>query len=495
MNGKFKKCLVIIPVAVGALACFTACGEHEHTYSEAWQYNEEYHWHSATCEHSEEEKDRAGHTFALNLSKSTVNCEQDGIAVYECECGYSYKQQEKGGHILQITEGKEATCTEDGYTVREVCTRAGCDYVKESEVIPATGHTYSTAWEYDDENHWHVANCGHDLETEPEAHDLESSVCKCGYSLAGEPANFTYKRNGSEYTITGLSETAIEEGVTVLNIPAMYKGLKVTAIADFAFEHNTTITRAIIPAGVTELGTQAFNGCTALKAVKIPSGITKIGDNTFLNCTSLSSVTLPSGITYIGSQAFANCTSLTSISLSAGVQFIGMKAFKNTGLTSVELPGTVTYLGAYAFKDCSALVSAKIGSGITYTVGDWFSGCGALESLTIPFVGSRMDAPLAVSTAFGYIFGTTAPKQADADKFDAVEQGGTTYYIPKSLTSVTILGGQYDEWRNDEKTVKDYTLPANAFSGCTMIEEIIVAAGVAEDADAFEGWDGKITRL
>lgn len=490
MKSNFKKFLVFIPVAIGALACFAACDESEQTFPEAWSYNAEYHWHG------EEQSDKAEHKFNLNVSKSTVTCTEDGVAVYECQCGYSYRQNESAGHLLQISGGREATCTEDGETPREVCTRNGCDYVKESEVIPAKGHTYSTAWLWDSEEHWHPATCGHDLKSGQEAHDYSNdSVCKCGISLAGDSANFTYKKVGNTYTVTGLSESAIEEGVSVLRIPATYNNRKVTAIADFAFENNKTITKANIPSGITEIGEQVFNGCSSLETVTIPSGVSKLGSNIFLNCTSLSSVTLPAaGITYIGSQAFANCTSLTSITLPSGLNFIGMKAFENSGLTEIELPDTVNYLGAYAFRDCSALTNATIGSGVTYTMGDWFSGCGALKSLTIPFVGSRMDNPLAISTSFGYIFGTTAPKQADADKFAAVEQGGDTYYIPKSLTSVTILGGTYSEWRENVETKKQYTLPANAFSGCTMIKEITLAAGVSEDANAFQGCDATVNR-
>ena len=142
-------------------------------------------------------------------------------------------------------------------------------------------------------------------------------------------------------------------------------------------------------------------------------------------------------------------------------------------------------------------------------MGEWFSGCGALESLTIPFAGSRMDTPIAVSTHFGYIFGTTAPKAADADKFEAVavttgegeHEVSYTYYIPKTLTSVTVVGGTYDEWRKnpesgkDEATEKTYKLPANAFSGCTMIENITLAADVWDSESELEGWNGTLTWL
>lgn len=606
MKNVFKK-FFLIPVGIAALMCFAACDEEsiitppkptqpepetEHTYSDKWSFNNDEHWHSATCDHPDEKADIEEHTFELNLAKSTVSCTQDGVAVYECKCGFSYRENEKAGHNIVYSEGKEATCTEDGATPRGECNRFDCDYVIESQVIPATGHKYSTAWAWDDENHWHNATCGHDLTTQPEAHVYgENSVCKCGRSIVeADSANFTYKKVGTEYVVTGVSASA--QDAALFRIPATYKNLKVTGIADGAFANNTVVETVNIPVGITSIGREAFmgctklntvnlpngltelgysafsgcsalkeislpasvneigsfafekcvglktielptsvtsfgeqvfNGCTLLEKVTLPSGITKLGSNMFLNCTSLSAVTLPSGITNIGSQAFANCTSLTSVSIPSGVTFIGNSAFKNSGLTSVELPEAVSYLGAYAFKDCTALTSAKIpstkitvtvsvkdgknqydvsGSGVTYTMGDWFSGCEALKELTIPFAGARMDSEIAVSTAFGYLFGTTAPKAANADKFEAVsvttgtgEQAKThTYYIPKTLAKVTVLGGTHAEWRDDVATQKTYTLPANAFSGCTMIKEIVLAAGVF-DGDALEGWSGTLTKL
>lgn len=604
MKSKFKRFLVLIPIGIAALG-LAACGDepipgpgpgpddtdHTHTYATVWSHDKESHWHSATCAHSAEVKDKAEHSFTVNAEKSTVSCTDDGVVVYECECGYSYQEiEEAWGHTIETLNAKDPACTEEGVTAGEVCTREGCDYKKGADVIPATGHSYSSAWEWNGAGHWHVASCGHELTTTPEEHDYStSSVCVCGRPYEANSEHFIYMRDGSGYVITGLSEVAEDEGVTVLSFPATYRNLDISGIAEFAFENNTTITNVIIPAGVATIGKEAFRGCTSLESVQIGEGLTtienaafsgctslesikipasvttinsyafekcaaletvemlpaslsllgeqvfsgcaslvsiriptllphmvvindkgdqqdinyKVGNNMFLNCTSLETVTFGAGVKAIGSLAFGNCTSLTSITVPSTVTFIGQNAFKNSGLTEIELPESVTYLGAYAFKDCTSLTSATIKSGVTYAMGDWFSGCSALESLIVPFVGSRMDSELAVSTYFGYIFGTTAPKAADAAKFEAVQvttgEGASVkthmYYIPKTLTHVTILGGSYSEWRNDAETIKDYKLPANAFSGCTMITHITVAESVLEDENAFTGWNGEITRL
>ena len=55
-------------------------------------------------------------------------------------------------------------------------------------------HTYSDAWEYDEDDHWHPSTCGHDVVKDIEAHDFKVTTneenhtrtyeCKvCDYSL------------------------------------------------------------------------------------------------------------------------------------------------------------------------------------------------------------------------------------------------------------------------------------------------------------------------
>lgn len=49
-------------VLFGALGIFAACG-HQHTYSEEWSHDEEYHWHQSTCGHNDEVEGKEKHTF------------------------------------------------------------------------------------------------------------------------------------------------------------------------------------------------------------------------------------------------------------------------------------------------------------------------------------------------------------------------------------------------------------------------------------------------
>lgn len=91
---------------------------HIHKFSDKWTSNETEHWHIAIC----------GHTEVSD--KDTHKWDEEII--------------------------KDAKCTEVGEK-KLVC--SVCDRTK-TEVIPATGHSFSEEWTSNGTNHWHIATCG-----------------------------------------------------------------------------------------------------------------------------------------------------------------------------------------------------------------------------------------------------------------------------------------------------------------------------------------------
>ncbi len=89
-----KKKLLMGFAAAFALTCalgiLTACG-HEHTFSNEWSKDAQYHWHAATCEHKDEVKDRAEHDFGGNRCGT---------------CGYERQSAE-----AELEEDESATVT------------------------------------------------------------------------------------------------------------------------------------------------------------------------------------------------------------------------------------------------------------------------------------------------------------------------------------------------------------------------------------------------
>lgn len=140
----------------------------------------------------------------------------------------------------------------------------------------------------------------------------------------------------------------------------------------------------------------------------------------------------------------------------------------------------VTSVGAYAFQDCTSLTSVIIPDSVTSIGYDAFSGCSGLESITVPFIGGSRE-PVANSPrySFGYIFGTTNYVGAIATEQVFIASPGSTtctsrtFYIPSSLKSVTVTGGE---------------IVVGAFYGCTGVSCITIGDGVTNIAEqAFFG--------
>ena len=116
----------------------SSCGEHQHTFSNEWSYDETNHWHAATCEHKDLKSDEAPHTF----SDWTID--------------------------VQPTE------TTSGHKYRD-CTV--CSYKQEESIDPTQHvHTFSNDWTSDSTHHWHAATCGHDVKDSFEEHSYGNWV-------------------------------------------------------------------------------------------------------------------------------------------------------------------------------------------------------------------------------------------------------------------------------------------------------------------------------
>lgn len=59
--------LLLIMISFGLVACDEKTSEHEHTFSDEWSMNDNEHWYSAICEHSDEIKDKASHDLVNGI--------------------------------------------------------------------------------------------------------------------------------------------------------------------------------------------------------------------------------------------------------------------------------------------------------------------------------------------------------------------------------------------------------------------------------------------
>ncbi len=177
-------------------------------------------------------------------------------------------------------------------------------------------------------------------------------------------------------TITGL--TSYGEKLSSIVIPSKIDGVKITAIADYAFWQDR-FSSIIIPNTVTNIGKSAFSACTHLESITIPDSVISIGESCFFNCKNLKSAIIGNSITEIPGAAFNLCSNLESVTLPNSITSIGESAFSNCKkLLSISTPNQLENIGAWAFSNCYSLTSFYIHSNISTIGAEAFNGCSNL---------------------------------------------------------------------------------------------------------------------
>ncbi|MCQ2493545.1 MAG: leucine-rich repeat domain-containing protein [Lachnospiraceae bacterium] len=135
---------------------------------------------------------------------------------------------------------------------------------------------------------------------------------------------------------------------------------------------------------------------TILKVPTIYNGhrITKIGDGAFCKCNSLREIYIGEGFEAIGSNAFENCVNLEKVYIADTVKSIGAYAFKGCKkLRVIKFSDKLEKIDSYAFYDCDSLKELHIPSTIK-TMADGRTQIfpdGSISNLYVDFKTSYND--------------------------------------------------------------------------------------------------------
>ena len=194
---------------------------------------------------------------------------------------------------------------------------------------------------------------------------------------------------------------------------------------------------------------------------------------------------------------YSYCNRVKTAAIGTGVTSIGNYAFNGCrSLTSVSIPDSVTSIGNHAFNVCSSRTSVSIPDSVTRIGSAAFSGCSGLQSITLPFVGeSRKTANETYQYPLGYIFGRDSDSGSTAVsqcRYSGGNESDTPYYIPSTLRSVTIKGGQILEGAFENcSMLTSITIPDSvtsigsyAFYGCSSLTSIKIPGGITSIGNA-----------
>ena len=270
--------------------------------------------------------------------------------------------------------------------------------------------------------------------------------------------------------------------VTKVVLPA---GL--TKLESNIFSGCTGLTEIVIPDSVTTIGNYAFSGCTGLTRVVLPAGLTAIPDCCFNNCEKLPGITIPETVTSIGSCAFRYCSALTAITLPQGLQTLGENAFLHCeNLPYVDVPDMLESAG-YSIASDTTQLRCSIGSSAAY----------ALSKKNNSFYNNGYRLCYTYADRDGSVTGLALSKYEGTDAETRVPDGvtelwGFCFYENSVVTSVVLpesvvkIGGASF---CDCKNLSSVTLPqgiveigGSAFAECPKLTVIDIPDGLQKAA-------------
>ena len=444
------------------------------------------------------------HSFSEWTTTTSPFCTSQGVLTRTCNsCGFAeYSQVPPLGHTEIVDMAIAATCTTDGKTAGKHCSVCNTVLVAQT-TIGALGHTEvvdkevpSTCTAKGKTEGKHCGTCNTIIVAQAEtpivAHtydDKYDASCNvCGHERDAECAHL------NQYTITGRESTCKLTGLTDGKYCPDCKTHIVVQTVIPVKPHAEVIDKAVAATCKTT-GLTEGKHCESCGDVLIAQTKTPLAEHNY------DSTVIEPTVTQNGS-AEHNCSvcghSYSEVlipvdftitkSNRAQIGYTGAVG-ENLVIPEVfEFDGTwyrVVSISDYAFEHCSKLASVAVPESVKRIGFSVFSYCRSLESLTLPFVGNRIDTSTTyIDGLFTYIFGSSEYEGSVLVRqyYGIDHDYDSTKYMPASLKNVTITGGALDDFvfRNCSNLVNINlsssvtSIGDGVFAYCTSLQSIEV---------------------
>ena len=153
---------------------------------------------------------------------------------------------------------------------------------------------------------------------------------------------------------------------------------------------------AVIPSGVTSLGSWVFRSNYGLSSVVLPDSVRVIGSWAFSN-SGLTSIVMHEGIRAIGTSAFQDAANLKEITIPSSVQTLGYRAFSGTySLVKISFLGNAPSLDRLVFEDSFPVVFK---TGTSQGFGSTWSGLTVRTGYKVSYSQDESDSGIAPSSS------------------------------------------------------------------------------------------------
>lgn len=295
-----------------------------------------------------------------------------------------------------------------------------------------------------------------------------------------------------DYTYTLLNDgTAKITGYTGSNahliLPAELDGKPVTAIREWAFSYNESLTKVTIPDAIVDVSLTPFLQCSNLSVIEVSSKHPTLAviDGILYNMPQKALICYPLGLAH------------TEYVIPHGVESIDDNAFSSAvKLTSVTIPSSVTRIGYDAFSECTALANVTIAEGVTTIHGYAFSGCDALTSITLPDSLTSIDRNIFARSASlkDIIVSPEHPVLAAADGvlFNKADNSivfyspvleAESYEIPQGITRIEAHAFSGSKLQTIVIPDGMVEIGTGAFESCTALTSLVIPATVTTFGD------------